>query len=60
MVGFYDPIDKADQQRVEQLLKQGGIEYFLRDETDPQLRSCQILIAEEDLANAEQLLAGRS
>ena len=57
MVRFYDPIDAADQQRVEQLLHTGGIEYFLRKESDPQLKSCEILIAEEDFASAELLLA---
>lgn len=56
MVRFYDPIDKADQNQVEQVLRQGGIEYFLREETEPGLGSCQILLAEEDLPEAERLL----
>ena len=55
MVGFYDPIDTADQERIEQMLHQGGIEYFLKRETE--LGSSQILIAEEDVAEAEKLLA---
>jgi len=57
MVRFYDPIDTADQQHIEQILRKGGIEYFLRRETEPGLGSSQILIAEEDIAAAEKLLA---
>jgi hypothetical protein len=56
MVRFYDPIDLSDQQHVEQVLRSGGIEYFLRDESDPGLGSSQILIAEEDIPQAEKLL----
>lgn len=57
MIRFYYPIDQADQQYVEQVLHSGGIEYSLRAEPDPMLSSCQILIAEEDIAEAERLLA---
>lgn len=57
MVRFYDPIDRADQAHVEQLLRSGGIEYFLQEESDPGLGSSQILIAEEDLPEAENLMA---
>lgn len=56
MVRFYDPIDQADQQQVEQVLRRGGIEYFLREETEAGLGSSQILIAEEDIPQAETLL----
>lgn len=56
MVRFYDPIDSIDQKRVEEVLRSGGVEYFLRDESDPGLGSCQILIAEEDIPRAEKLL----
>lgn len=56
MVRFYDPIDKTDQNQVEQVLRSGGIEYFLRKEPEPGLGSCQILLAEEDIAEAERLL----
>jgi len=56
MVRFYDPIDRADQNQVEQVLRRGGIEYCLRDEPDPGLGSSQILIAEEDIPQAETLL----
>lgn len=56
MVRFYDPIDKTDQNQVEQVLRSGGIEYFLREEPEPGLGSCQILLAEEDIAEAERLL----
>ncbi len=57
MVRFYDPKDKADQQRVEQILRDGGIEYFLQQETESGLASSQILIAEEDIPKAEVLLS---
>jgi hypothetical protein len=57
MVRFYDPIDRADQQHVEQVLLRGGIAYYLRAEEASMLDSCQILIAEEDFAEAEKLLA---
>jgi len=57
MVRFYDPIDKSDQRRVEQVLRSGGIEYCLRQESEPGLGSSQILIAEEDIPQAEGLLA---
>lgn len=57
MIRFYDPIDRVDQKHVEQVLRRGGIEYFLRDESDPGLFSSQILIAEEDLPEAEKLLS---
>lgn len=56
MVRFYDPIDKSDQNQVEQVLRNGGIEYFLQEEPEPGLGSCQILLAEEDIPKAEQLL----
>jgi len=57
MVRFYDPIDPSDQQHIEQVLRKGGIEYFLRSEPEPNLGGSQILIAEEDVSAAEQLLA---
>jgi hypothetical protein len=57
---FYDPIDKADQKRVEEVLRRGGIEYFLKEEPKPGLDSSQILVAEEDVARAENLLARKS
>ena len=57
MVNFYDPIDIADQKHVEKLLRNGGVEYFLRDEPDTKLKTSQILVAEEDFPKAEVLLA---
>jgi hypothetical protein len=56
MLQFYDPINKVDQLRVEEVLRRGGIEYFLKDEPKPGLDSSQILVAEEDVALAERLL----
>lgn len=58
MVSFYDPHDSADQNRVELLLRQGGIEYFLRESTETELGTRQILVAEEDLPAAERFLTG--
>lgn len=61
MVRFYDPKDKADLARVEKLLKEGGVEYFLVPETTAGIGPAQIDVAEEDLPKAEELLrqAGR-
>lgn len=56
MTRFYDPVDAADLQRIEGILQQGGIEYFLRPEPDPRLGPGQIHVAEEDLPRAETLL----
>ena len=57
MVRFYDPIDRGDQARVEQLLRAGGIEYSLQDEPDVALAASQILVAEEDIPRAEKILS---
>ena len=60
MVRFYDPKDDRDLRRIEQLLRQGGIEYCLRRAAESGLGPPQVSIAEEDLPAAEQLLmAGR-
>jgi len=56
MVSFYDPIDSFDQKHAEQVLRSGSIEYFLGDELEAELGTRQILIAEEDIPKAEQLL----
>lgn len=58
MVRFYDPVDSSDQKHVEQMLRRGGIEYFLRDKAETELGARQILIAEEDFPEAERLLVG--
>lgn len=60
MVRFYDPKDEADQARVEALLRQAAIEYFLGPETGNGA-SREIEVAEEDVPKAEELLlqAGR-
>jgi len=56
MVRFYDPTDEADLARVERVLKSGGIEYFLREESQMGIGSQQIHVAEEDMPRAEELL----
>jgi len=60
MVRFYDPKDTMDLARVEAILRSGGIEYFLRREPAAELGPCQILVAEEDLAHADELLRRQS
>jgi len=57
MVRFYDPINRKDQERIEQVLRSGGIEYFLHNEPEVRLETSQILVAEEDIPRAEELLA---
>ncbi len=56
MVKFYDPKDGADQARVEAILREGGIEYFLLPEPLKGIGPQQIHVAEEDLPTAEELL----
>jgi hypothetical protein len=56
MVRFYDPKDEFELARVEQVLKKGGIEYFLLGEPEKALGPRQIHVAEEDLPRAEELL----
>lgn len=57
MTHFYDPGDKADLERVEKILRQGGIEYFLRPEPEPGIGPYRIDVAEEDIPRAEELLS---
>ncbi len=56
MTLFYDPVDEADLNRVEQILKGGGIEYFLRAEPEKGIGPQQVHVAEEDIPLAEDLL----
>jgi len=56
MARFYDPKDDADLARVEAVLKQGGIEYFLADQPAGAGTTSQIEVAEEDMPRAEELL----
>ncbi len=56
MVLFYDPVNQDDQVRVEKILREGAIEYFLRREPEEALGPCQIHVAEEDIPKAENLL----
>ena len=56
MVKFYDPKDVADLARVEAILKQAGIEYFLAREPEKGIGPSQVQVAEEDLPTAEKLL----
>ena len=56
MVKFYDPKDGVDQARVEAILREAGIEYFLVPELQEGIGPCQIHVAEEDVPAAEELL----
>ncbi|AJE02450.1 putative signal transducing protein [Geobacter pickeringii] len=56
MVKFYDPKDAADLARVEAVLREGGVEYFLLPEPAAGIGPQQIHVAEEDLPTAEELL----
>jgi hypothetical protein len=56
MARFYDPKDESDLSRVEALLKQGAIEYFLTSEPEAGIGPLQVQVAEEDLPAAEELL----
>lgn len=57
MVKFYDPANVAEQAVVEGFLRKAGIEYFLHQTEESNHGPAQILVAEEDLPYAEQLLA---
>lgn len=56
MVKFYDPRDEIDLARVEAILSNGGIEYFLSREPEAGIGPLQVHVAEEDLPRAERLL----
>ena len=57
MASFYDTVNDSDLQRVEGLLKRGGIVYTLRTlGSGTALKEIQV--AEEDLADAERILYG--
>lgn len=60
MARFYDAVNDADLKLVEDLLKKGGIEYTVREVGDTSALTKEILVAEEDLVAAEQLLCGKS
>jgi hypothetical protein len=55
MARFYDTMNDAELRRVEGLLKKGGIVYTLRIIGDVSTFK-EILVAEEDLADAEMML----
>lgn len=56
MAFFYDPRDEEDLDRVESILKKGGIEYFLRREPVRGIGLLQVHVAEEDVPRAEELM----
>lgn len=57
MTRFYDPKDQTDLDRVEKILRTGGVEYSLRAESEPGIGPYQINVAEEDIPQAEKLLS---
>lgn len=56
MARFYDTLDGLELNRVESLLKRGGIAYSLLLPGDGSSLK-EILVAEEDVAFAEELLS---
>lgn len=56
MVLFYDPKDDDDLMQVEGVLRKAGIEYFLRREPVEGLGRLQVVVAEEDVPAASQLV----
>ena len=60
MTHFYDPRDQADLERVEKILRTGGIEYSLQAEKEKGIGPYQINVAEEDIPQAEKLLTQAS
>jgi hypothetical protein len=56
MVSFYDPRDTKEQEKIEKLLHDKGIEYFLRSDKEPGTGPKQLLVAEEDIPAAERVL----
>ncbi|QWV99454.1 hypothetical protein KP005_09310 [Geomonas nitrogeniifigens] len=55
MVKFYDARSEAELARVEAVLKQGGVEYFVTGLAEENVTG-EIEVAEEDLPRAEELL----
>ena len=55
MASFYDTANDSDLKRVEGLLKKGGIVYTLRAVGTAEALK-EILVAEEDFADAERIL----
>lgn len=55
MARFYDTGNESDLARVEGVLRGGGIEYFCREHRDDAAMR-EILVAEEDMVHAEELL----
>ncbi len=56
MARFYDTRNEVELARVEGVLRSGGIEYSCRgSREDTALK--EIMVAEEDVAHAEELLA---
>jgi hypothetical protein len=57
---FYDPKDEADLARVEELLKNGGIEYSVAAARPGAATAKEINVAEEDVPKAEEIMEGAS
>lgn len=56
MAHFYDSMDDREISKIESLLQRGGIMYSLRV-VESGSRFKEIQVAEEDLAEAEQILS---
>jgi hypothetical protein len=57
MVLFYETKNEGDLERVEGVLRGKGIEYTLRREPEQGLAPCRIYVAEEDIPEAQEILA---
>ncbi|MDO3379492.1 DUF2007 domain-containing protein [Geoalkalibacter halelectricus] len=57
MVRFYDPPNIAEQAVIEGILRKAGIEYVLAPGAEAADGPSQILVAEEDVPRAMELLA---
>lgn len=58
MARFYDTASDTDLRQIEGLLKKKGIAYSLRVLDGDSVRMKEILVSEEDLADAEAMLYG--
>lgn len=58
MTRFYDAKDEADLARVEEVLRKGGIEYFVAAAPSGAGTANEIEVAEEDIPRAQELVEG--
>ncbi|WP_460594423.1 hypothetical protein [Geomonas sp. Red276] len=59
MSRFYDPKDERDLARVEEILRKGGIEFFVTAAKPGSGFAGEIEVAEEDIPKADELLGNK-